>query len=340
MCALYGPRNGALLAKMVENIFAQAPALREDLIHSWQAFFELCNQTCQQYGLEVCLPNGLPSGTAQGAQGGPESVPQQPGEALDLLLYIGDLAATLTAFVEVFPNCQREAHSCGLVAACATLFDGVLDMLDAQCAPQAALALHTRETGAGPETSRLQPTADLLAGVFEQVRQDALQLLHTLVSRLYSEPLQAAAQELRAPSSSTPGTPLDCDELENRLYHTMDVLLAREWLCDALCEEQTLASVFFQLAECVHDKARLEHYKSALIGDASMPLARREPANAARIPSEATAMAASALDPQVALVKDMMPELGLGFIRKALEACGVSWLKAMCFPCRLRWLRR
>ena len=348
MAAIYGTANQSLLTKMVANIFAQAPAYRDDLQNTLLSIVMLCHRTCQQYqqaGCDAYLGDLVQDiAVAKEHQQSLASLSEQ--QQVDLLTFIADTCVTVQSFVEVFPDCHAEVHGSHLGAGLACLLNNLLNPLQEACE-----AMTTEAAG----------TALLVHGLYHRTLAQGLQSLRAVIVSIYSQPLHAVATlDTDAPDGSAQ---LERDELELHAIECLTQLLAYPWLCEQIKHEHLLTDVFFQLSECQLDPTQLAYYKAALVS--TTPPAQPAPTAAAPVSAgyvhhgasashgasatygasasygtsatygasasngasasrpQATASASSD-DTAISMIKDMMPELGEGFIAQALEACGVS----------------
>jgi activating signal cointegrator complex subunit 2 len=334
MSALYGTGNKELLTKMVANIFAQAPAYRDDLQNTLLSIVMLCHRTCQQYqqdGCEIYLGE-LADSIAVPIEHQQSLSSLNEQQRVDLLTFVADTCVTVHSFVEVFPDCHAEVHSSHLGAGLACLLNNVLNPLQESCEV-------TSTDAAG--------TALLLHGLYHRTLTQGLQCLRAVIVSIYSQPLHVmATRDTDAPEGSVQ---LERDEFEQHVFECLTQLLTYPWLCEQIKDGHVLTDVFFQLSECQLDPTQLTYYKTVLVSDAplavpvslrdltsvsasaatsrAVPVSTRDPnleassgASARQLEATASAAPNSAA---IAMIRDMMPELGEGFIAQALAACGV-----------------
>ncbi|KAM6318124.1 activating signal cointegrator 1 complex subunit 2 isoform 2-T2 [Podargus strigoides] len=105
LCVLFGKGNGLLLQKMIENIFTQQPSYFSDLDETLPTVLQVFNNILHKCGLQC-----------EGASAEPQKLEERvnvtPGnmaleELKDIVLYLCDTCTTLWAFLDVFPlACQ------------------------------------------------------------------------------------------------------------------------------------------------------------------------------------------------------------------------------------------
>ncbi|XP_031804696.1 activating signal cointegrator 1 complex subunit 2 [Sarcophilus harrisii] len=105
LCVLFGKGNQPLLQKMIENIFIQQPSYYSDLDETVPTILQVFSNILQQCGLQSEGASNEPQKLEEKVRMTPSAMPLQ--ELRDVVLYLCDTATTLWAFLDVFPlACQ------------------------------------------------------------------------------------------------------------------------------------------------------------------------------------------------------------------------------------------
>ncbi|XP_010010890.1 PREDICTED: activating signal cointegrator 1 complex subunit 2 isoform X2 [Nestor notabilis] len=105
ICVLFGKGNGLLLQKMIGNIFTQQPSYFSDLDETLPTVLQVFNNILQQCGLQCEGASAEPQKLEEKVNVTPGNMPLQ--ELKDIVLYLCDTCTTLWAFLDIFPlACQ------------------------------------------------------------------------------------------------------------------------------------------------------------------------------------------------------------------------------------------
>ncbi|XP_042661698.1 activating signal cointegrator 1 complex subunit 2 isoform X2 [Tyto alba] len=105
LCVLFGKGNGLLLQKMIENIFTQQPSYFSDLDETLPTVLQVFNNILHKCGLQCEGASAEPQKLEEKVSVTPGNMPLQ--ELKDIVLYLCDTCTTLWAFLDVFPlACQ------------------------------------------------------------------------------------------------------------------------------------------------------------------------------------------------------------------------------------------
>ncbi|XP_051489939.1 activating signal cointegrator 1 complex subunit 2 isoform X3 [Apus apus] len=105
LCVLFGKGNGLLLQKMIENIFTQQPSYFSDLDETLPTVLQVFNNILTKCGLQCEGASAEPQKLEGRVNVTPGNMPLQ--ELKDIVLYLCDTCTTLWAFLDVFPlACQ------------------------------------------------------------------------------------------------------------------------------------------------------------------------------------------------------------------------------------------
>ncbi|XP_043925681.1 activating signal cointegrator 1 complex subunit 2 [Protopterus annectens] len=105
LCVLYGKGNSLLLQKMIGNIFTQQPSYYNDLNETVPTILQVLDTILNKFGL--CTENAteVPQKLGSRPRMSLNSISEQ--ELQDMLFYLCDTSTTLFAFLDVFPNASN-----------------------------------------------------------------------------------------------------------------------------------------------------------------------------------------------------------------------------------------
>ncbi|XP_077016725.1 activating signal cointegrator 1 complex subunit 2 isoform X2 [Tamandua tetradactyla] len=105
LCVLFGKGNSLLLQKMIRNIFTQQPSYYNDLDETVPTILQVFSNILQHCGLQGDGACTKPQKLEERSRSTPSDMPLQ--ELKDIVLYLCDACTTLWAFLEIFPlACQ------------------------------------------------------------------------------------------------------------------------------------------------------------------------------------------------------------------------------------------
>ncbi|XP_063029544.1 activating signal cointegrator 1 complex subunit 2 [Melospiza melodia melodia] len=105
LCVLFGKGNGLLLQKMIGNIFTQQPSYFSDLDETLPTILQVFNNILHKCGLQCEGASAEPQKLEEKVNVTAGNMPLQ--ELKDIVLYLCDTCTTLWAFLDVFPlACQ------------------------------------------------------------------------------------------------------------------------------------------------------------------------------------------------------------------------------------------
>uniref|UniRef100_A0A8C6YE48 Activating signal cointegrator 1 complex subunit 2 n=1 Tax=Naja naja TaxID=35670 RepID=A0A8C6YE48_NAJNA len=105
LCVLFGKGNGPLLQKMIGNIFTQQSSYFNDLDETMPTILQVFSNILRACGLQGEGASGSPQKLEERVRMTPKGLPLQ--ELKDIVLYICDTCITLFAFLDIFPSaCQ------------------------------------------------------------------------------------------------------------------------------------------------------------------------------------------------------------------------------------------
>ncbi|XP_024308056.1 activating signal cointegrator 1 complex subunit 2 isoform X3 [Homo sapiens] len=105
LCVLFGKGNSPLLQKMIGNIFTQQPSYYSDLDETLPTILQVFSNILQHCGLQGDGANTTPQKLEERGRLTPSDMPLL--ELKDIVLYLCDTCTTLWAFLDIFPlACQ------------------------------------------------------------------------------------------------------------------------------------------------------------------------------------------------------------------------------------------
>lgn len=105
LCVLFGKGNSPLLKKMIGNIFTQQPSYYNDLDETMPTILQVFSNILQHSGLQGDGASATPQKLEERARLTPSDMPLL--ELKDIVLYLCDTCTTLWAFLDIFPSaCQ------------------------------------------------------------------------------------------------------------------------------------------------------------------------------------------------------------------------------------------
>ena len=106
LCSLYAQNNGALLSKMIGNIFTQQPKYFDDLRATLPTLIHIFISTAQTCGYSLSVGGGGGGASPQKLTNNTSRnnlLSMSCAEFKDIVLYVHDTASTLHSFLDVFP---------------------------------------------------------------------------------------------------------------------------------------------------------------------------------------------------------------------------------------------
>ncbi|XP_030890710.1 activating signal cointegrator 1 complex subunit 2 isoform X3 [Leptonychotes weddellii] len=105
LCVLFGKGNSPLLQKMIGNIFTQQPSYYNDLDETMPTILQVFSNILQHCGLQGDGASATPQKLEERGRLTPSDMPLL--ELKDIVLYLCDACTTLWAFLDIFPlACQ------------------------------------------------------------------------------------------------------------------------------------------------------------------------------------------------------------------------------------------
>ncbi|XP_006894835.1 PREDICTED: activating signal cointegrator 1 complex subunit 2 isoform X2 [Elephantulus edwardii] len=322
LCVLFGKGNSLLLQKMIGNIFTQQPNYYHDLDETIPTILQVFNNILQHCGLQGDGACATPQKLEERDRVTPSDMPLQ--ELKDVVLYLCDTCTTLWAFLDIFPLACRTFQKHDFCYRLVSFYEAAIPELDS--------AIKKRRL----EDSRL--IADLWQRLSHS-KKKLTEIFHILLNQVCLLPILESS----------------CDNVQSYIEDFLQIfsslLQEKRFLRDydalfPVAEDVSL----LQQASADFDETRtayiLQAVESAWEGvdrqkavEAKDPSVAEEPNGVSepvcQAPSHLESLeeeecmgAAAALSPAVSgveldslisQVKDLLPDLGEGFILACLE---------------------
>ncbi|XP_016054070.1 PREDICTED: activating signal cointegrator 1 complex subunit 2 isoform X2 [Miniopterus natalensis] len=328
LCVLFGKGNSSLLKKMIGNIFIQQPSYYNDLDETMPTILQVFSNILQHSGLQGDGTSSTPQKLEERSRLTPSDMPLL--KLKDIVLYLCDTCTTLWAFLDIFPLACQTFQKHDFCYRLASFYEIAIPELESAI------------------KKRRHEDSKLLGDLWQRLshsRRKLLEIFHILTYQICLLPILESS----------------CDNIQGFIEEFLQIfsslLQEKRFLrdYDALFPVADDVSLL-QQASSVLDETRaayiLQAVESAWEGvdrqkptDAKDPpvaedlngvVATAEPVNgpsshAENSEEEECLGAAAALGPTVSgveldslisQVKDLLPELGEGFILACLEHYG------------------
>ncbi|XP_047553106.1 activating signal cointegrator 1 complex subunit 2 isoform X7 [Lutra lutra] len=328
LCVLFGKGNSPLLQKMIGNIFTQQPSYYNDLDETMPTILQVFSNILQHCGLQGDGASATPQKLEERGRLTPSDMPLL--ELKDIVLYLCDTCTTLWAFLDIFPLACQTFQKHDFCYRVASFYEIAI--------PELESAMKKR---------RLEDSK-LLGDLWQRLshsRKKLLEIFHILINQICLLPVLESS----------------CDNIQGFIEEFLQIfsslLQEKRFLrdYDALFPVADDVSLL-QQASAVLDETRTAYILQAVEGawegvdrrkatDAKDPPTAEDPngvialADAVGGPSlrlenseEGECMGAAAalgppvggveLDSLISQVKDLLPDLGEGFILACLEHYG------------------
>ncbi|XP_052059611.1 activating signal cointegrator 1 complex subunit 2-like [Mytilus californianus] len=105
LCVLYGEGNGPLLTKMVDNIFTQQPKYNDDLCCAIPTVIQVFHDIAEKCGISIDKHGSLsPQKLSSPRTDNSPLITMLISDFQDIVLYLADIALTLANFLEIHPQ--------------------------------------------------------------------------------------------------------------------------------------------------------------------------------------------------------------------------------------------
>ncbi|KAM6246683.1 activating signal cointegrator 1 complex subunit 2 isoform 1-T3 [Porphyrio hochstetteri] len=328
LCVLFGKGNGLLLQKMIENIFTQQPSYFSDLDETLPTVLQVYNNILHKCGLQCEGASTEPQKLEERVNVTPGNMPLQ--ELKDIVLYLCDTCTTIWAFLDVFPSACQTFQKHEFCYRLASFYELAIPELES-----AIKKRHYEDNSV---------FADLWRRISHS-RKKMIEAFHILINRVCLQPILESSCENIQPFIEEFLQIFTSVLQERRFLRDYDELFPLEDDVSLLQQasstlDETRTGYILQAVESAWEGA--DRKKAQVVKDPTPPPAASKGASAiaessaedmeelrAAYASEDECAGAAAapvakvsgveLDSLISQVKDLLPDLGEGFILACLE---------------------
>ncbi|KAM9281527.1 activating signal cointegrator 1 complex subunit 2 isoform 3-T4 [Morus bassanus] len=327
LCVLFGKGNGLLLQKMIENIFTQQPSYFSDLDETLPTVLQVFNNILHKCGLQCGGASAEPQKLEEKVNVTPGNMPLQ--ELKDIVLYLCDTCTTLWAFLDVFPMACQTFQKHEFCYRLASFYELAIPELES-----AIKKRHYEDNSV---------FADLWRRISHS-RKKMIEAFHILINQVCLQPILESSCENIQPFIEEFLQIFTSVLQERRFLRDYDELFPVEDDVSLLQQasstlDETRTAYILQAVESAWEG--VDRKKAQVIKDPTPPAASNgasvigestvedvEELGAAYVSEDECAGAAAApvvkvsgveLDSLISQVKDLLPDLGEGFILACLE---------------------
>ncbi|XP_078523334.1 activating signal cointegrator 1 complex subunit 2 [Lissotriton helveticus] len=128
LCVLFGKGNSSLVSKMIENTFKQQPSYYSDLEETVPTILQVFNNILGECGLRDDRASPEPQRLAEKIRVTPSEMPLQ--ELKDVVQYMCDTCTTLWAFLDIFPSSSQTFQKHDFLLRLASFYELVVPELE------------------------------------------------------------------------------------------------------------------------------------------------------------------------------------------------------------------
>ncbi|XP_014797190.1 PREDICTED: activating signal cointegrator 1 complex subunit 2 [Calidris pugnax] len=332
LCVLFGKGNGLLLQKMIENIFTWQPSYFSDLDETLPTVLQVFNNILHKCGLQCEGESAEPQKLEERVNVTPGNMPLQ--ELKDIVLYLCDTCTTLWAFLDVFPLACQTFQKHEFCYRLASFYELAI--------PELESAIKKRRY----EDNSV--FADLWRRISHS-RKKMIEAFHILINQVCLQPILESSCENIQPFIEEFLQIFTSVLQERRFLRDYDKLFPVEDDVSLLQQasstlDETRTAYILQAVESAWEG--VDRKKAQIVRDPTLPATPNgasaveegtaedvEELGAAYASEDECAGAAAApiakvsgveLDSLISQVKDLLPDLGEGFILACLEEYGYS----------------
>ncbi|KAG7234261.1 hypothetical protein INR49_003323 [Caranx melampygus] len=129
LCVLFGKGNSHLLHKMIENIFTQQPSYYSDLDETVPTVLQVFDSVLDKCGLQ-CEGATAMEPMKLNAHQQPTAMTMSQQELADIILYLCDSTTTIHAFLDIFPAACSTFHSYGFLSRLTSFYETTVPDLE------------------------------------------------------------------------------------------------------------------------------------------------------------------------------------------------------------------
>lgn len=129
LCVLFGKGNSQLLHKMIENIFTQQPSYYSDLDETVPTVLQVFDSVLDKCGLQ-CEGATAMEPMKLNAHKQPTAMTMSQQDLADIILYLCDSTTTIHAFLDIFPAACSTFHSHGFLSRLTSFYETTVPDLE------------------------------------------------------------------------------------------------------------------------------------------------------------------------------------------------------------------
>ncbi|KAM8797844.1 activating signal cointegrator 1 complex subunit 2 [Eudromia elegans] len=329
LCVLFGKGNSPLLQKMIANIFTQQPSYFSDLDETLPTVLQVFNNILHKCGLQCEGASAAPQKLEERVNVTPGNMPVQ--ELKDIVLYLCDTCTTLWAFLDVFPLAGQTFQKHDFCYRLASFYELAIPELES-----AIKRRHYEDNSV---------FADLWRRISHS-RKKAMEAFHIIINQICLQPILESSCENIQPFIEEFLQIFTSVLQERRFLRDYDELFPVEDDVSLLQQasstlDETRTAYILQAvegawegvdrkkAQVVKDptasngaSAKVENNSEGLEELGTAYASEDEGAGAAAAPI--AKVSGVELDSLISQVKDLLPDLGEGFILACLEEYGYN----------------
>ncbi|XP_060048840.1 activating signal cointegrator 1 complex subunit 2 isoform X2 [Erinaceus europaeus] len=303
LCVLFGKGNSLLLQKMIGNIFTQQPSYYDDLDNAMPTILQGFSHILQHCGLQGDGASATPQKLEEPGRLTPSHMPLL--ELKDIILYLCDTCTTLWAFLEIFPQACQTFQKHDFCCRLASFYETAV--------PELESAIRKRQL----EDSRL--LGDLWRRLSHS-RKKLLDIFHIILYHICLLPIlesgcngvQGFVEEFLQVFS-----PLLQEKRDE--MRAAYILQAVESSWEGVDRRKALQATAPPAAQEPEGAVGTEEEPA---GATSAPVWKPEEEQSLGAAAQGPPVCGVELDSLISQVRDLLPELGEGFILACLQHCG------------------
>ncbi|KAL2092131.1 hypothetical protein ACEWY4_011929 [Coilia grayii] len=129
LCVLFGKGNSQLLQKMIENIFTQQPSYYGDLNETVPSILQVLDTVLGRCGLHSEGATAIEP-LKLNSHGRPSAMTMPQQDLLDLMVYMCDTCTTLHSFLDIFPAACQTFRSHGFLSRLSSFYELIVPDLE------------------------------------------------------------------------------------------------------------------------------------------------------------------------------------------------------------------
>uniref|UniRef100_A0AAY4CU63 CUE domain-containing protein n=1 Tax=Denticeps clupeoides TaxID=299321 RepID=A0AAY4CU63_9TELE len=303
LCVLFGKGNSQLLHKMIENIFTQQPSYYSDLNETIPSVLQV-RRTLSINRMPYATVNAEPLKLTAHSRPTAHTMPQE--DLLDLVMYLCDTCTTLHSFLDIFPEACRTFQAHGFLSRLSSFYE---------------LAVPDVEKAVRKRNFDKSVQEDLWKRLAHSCKK-MVEIAHLIVQHTCLQPILEGAENIQS-----------C--VEELLQHFSTFLQEKRFLTDydeefPVADDISLLQQAFPHLDETRTSYLLEGVDSAYesVGrkksGAHPPVGGTAGAQSESGAGPVCTVSSGELESLLSNVRDLLPDLGEGFILACLQEYGYN----------------